>query len=184
MKACWLIGLVIFCQTPFLNADEIKSGPQVGEKVRAFQPLHVTGLDKGKKRCLVCKSGNNPAVMIFARSITDEVTALIKRLDSITGHNEDGGLISFVVFLSDDPDMESKLRDLAKRERIQRTTLALDTSAGPDDYKLPKEASVTVVLFVQKDVKANFVFSNGSIPNDMIETILDEVGTKILAVKK
>lgn len=34
-------------------ADELKSGPQVGEDVGSFLPLNVTGKDAGMKRCLV-----------------------------------------------------------------------------------------------------------------------------------
>jgi hypothetical protein len=31
----------------------LKSGPQVGDKVSPFNPLHVTGSTPGKKFCLV-----------------------------------------------------------------------------------------------------------------------------------
>jgi len=42
-----LVGSVI-------GADDLKSGPQVGEKIPgAFNPLNVTGSDAGQKRCLV-----------------------------------------------------------------------------------------------------------------------------------
>ncbi|MFN4259925.1 MAG: hypothetical protein ACK4RK_11585 [Gemmataceae bacterium] len=37
-----------------LVADELKSGPQVGQTIPgAFNPLNVTGSDAGQKRCLV-----------------------------------------------------------------------------------------------------------------------------------
>jgi hypothetical protein len=36
-----------------LAADALKSGPQVGESVEAFEPLNVTGPYAGGKRCLV-----------------------------------------------------------------------------------------------------------------------------------
>ena len=32
---------------------EVKSGPAVGQSVRAFNPQHVTGSDAGKSSCLV-----------------------------------------------------------------------------------------------------------------------------------
>lgn len=35
-------------------AEEVKSGPQAGDKVPgAFNPLHANGPDEGKKLCLV-----------------------------------------------------------------------------------------------------------------------------------
>ena len=35
------------------NAAELKSGPQIGGSPSAFNPLHATGPDEGKKTCLV-----------------------------------------------------------------------------------------------------------------------------------
>ncbi len=43
--------LLLFGSVP--AADELKSGPQVGETVDLFEPLVVTGEDAGQKRCLV-----------------------------------------------------------------------------------------------------------------------------------
>ena len=34
-------------------AAELKSGPQKGQPVGAFNPLHATGPNAGNKRCLV-----------------------------------------------------------------------------------------------------------------------------------
>ena len=34
-------------------AADLKSGPQPGDKVEAFDPFNVTGLDAGEVRCLV-----------------------------------------------------------------------------------------------------------------------------------
>jgi hypothetical protein len=36
-----------------LTAAELKSGPQEGQKVTPFNPLHVTGSTAGQKLCLV-----------------------------------------------------------------------------------------------------------------------------------
>ena len=36
-----------------LLAEEVKSGPRVGQGVPAFHPLHVTGQNAGQKVCLV-----------------------------------------------------------------------------------------------------------------------------------
>jgi len=36
-----------------LVAADLKSGPQEGQKLSAFHPLHVTGKQAGEKACLV-----------------------------------------------------------------------------------------------------------------------------------
>jgi hypothetical protein len=34
-------------------AEDLKSGPQAGEKLTPFSPLHCSGPDSGKELCLV-----------------------------------------------------------------------------------------------------------------------------------
>jgi len=36
-----------------MAGDALKSGPQVGDRVAPFNPLHVNGSDAGGKSCLV-----------------------------------------------------------------------------------------------------------------------------------
>jgi hypothetical protein len=36
-----------------LASDDLKSGPQLGKRPTAFNPLHVTGPDAGTKNCPV-----------------------------------------------------------------------------------------------------------------------------------
>src|ERR1700676_1472643 len=63
----------------------VKSGPQVGEKVPGpFHPLNITGKSAGEKHCLYCDNGPAPVAVVFARELTPEVTALIKKLDDAT----------------------------------------------------------------------------------------------------
>ena len=56
-------------------------------------------------------------VTIFTRSITDNLTSLVKQVDEQVAKNEDKKLKSFVVLLSNDPDAdEAKLKELARSE--------------------------------------------------------------------
>jgi hypothetical protein len=62
-------------------ADEIKSGPQPGQFMVPFNPLHATGRDEGKRVDLVEKNGANPVAVIFAREVNGPVISLIKKID-------------------------------------------------------------------------------------------------------
>jgi hypothetical protein len=42
---------VLLCGSP--AAADVKSGIEVGQSVKAFNPQHVTGPDAGKSSCLV-----------------------------------------------------------------------------------------------------------------------------------
>lgn len=159
-----------------LAADNIKSGPQPGEKVPGpFEPLNVTGSSAGQKACLFCKNGNNPVVMIFARECSEPVTKLIKRVDQTTAEHKDQKMGSFVVFLSDSPEMKDKLKELADREQIRECVLSMQEPTGPEAYKVSPDADVTVVLYTKRQVKANHAFAKGELQDRDIDTICSEV---------
>ncbi|MBI2803538.1 MAG: hypothetical protein HYX68_00975 [Planctomycetes bacterium] len=73
MKKCLSIvalvaaGLIV---VQAINAqDGLKSGPQVGQisRPKPFFPLNLNGPTPDQKQCRVCRNGNNPVAMIFAR---------------------------------------------------------------------------------------------------------------------
>src|SRR4051794_2462975 len=78
-------------------AETVKSGPQVGEDVPGpFHPLNINGSAAGQKNCLYCSNGNNPVAMIFARDVSQPLTALIEKVDAATGQHKDCKMGSFV----------------------------------------------------------------------------------------
>lgn len=159
-------------------AEHMKSGPQAGEKVPGpFHPVNVTGEHKGEKFCLFCVNGENPVAMVFARESSPELTKLIKKLDDATGKNKDKSMGSFVVFLSDKEGLDKDLTTLAEKEKIEKTVLSIDNPAGPKAYNVAKDADVTVVLYVDRVVKANHAFKKGELTDAGIEKIVSEVPT-------
>jgi hypothetical protein len=166
---CFVAGLA-------LAGEGLLSGPQVGQTVPGpFHPLNVTGPDAGQKQCLYCKNGDNPVAMIFAREVSDPLAKLIKKVDTATAQHEDAKMGSFVVFLSDSKDLENSLKELAEKEGIKNTILAIDNPAGPEAYKVAKDADVTVVLYNQHKVKANHAFAKGELKDKDIDVILADV---------
>lgn len=161
-------------------AEKIKSGPQVGDQVPGpFHPLNVTGPDAGQKVCLYCKNGTNPVAMVFARDISTPLVKLIKKIDQATAKHEDAKMGSFVVFLSDSGSLEKKLKEVADKENIKTTILSIDNPAGPQGYKVSKDADVTVVLYTDHKVKANYAFAKGELKDKDIDTVVASL-SKIL----
>ena len=159
-----------------IAAEKIKSGPQVDEEVPGpFHPVNVTGPNAGEKFCLYCKNGNNPVAMVFAREVSPPLVKLIKKIDAATAKHEDDKMGSFVVFLSDSTDLESKLKEVADKAGIKHTILAVDNPAGPQAYKVAKDADVTVVLYTNHKVKANYSFAKGQLNDKNIDTIVASV---------
>jgi hypothetical protein len=161
----------------------LKSGPQTGEELAGpFHPLNVTGAKAGKKNCLYCQNGSNPVAMIFARSTSDNLTKLIKKIDACTAKNGKCKMGSFVVFLNDDEGLEAKLKKIAKDEKIKKTVLSIDNPAGPKGYNISKDADITVVLYVDRTAKANHAFKKGEMKDKDIDAILKDT-SKILPKK-
>jgi hypothetical protein len=121
--------------------------------------------------------------MIFAREVSDSLTSLVKKIDAETAKNSKAKMGSFVVFLSDDEKLSDKLESLAKKEGIKKCVLSIDNPAGPKGYNVAKEADVTVVLYNNRKVVANYAFKKGDLNDAAITKIMADV-PKILESKK
>src|SRR5437868_5170436 len=113
--------------------------------------------------------------MIFARQISDPLTSLVKKIDAATVQNSSCSMGSFVVFLSDDEDMEGKLKALAKKEQLKELVLTLDNPSGPRGYGVAKEADVTVVLYTNHNVKANYALRKVELKASDVDKIVADV---------
>ena len=113
---------------------------------------------------------------MFAREITDDLTSLVKQIDKKVGANTDKKMAGFVVLLTDDPDaVEPRLKELAEKEKIEKTPLTVyDGVAGPADYKIAEKADVTVMMWVGGQVKVNRVFEKGKLDKAAIEKIMKD----------
>lgn len=98
----------------------------------------------------------------------------MKELDKAVSTNKDSKLASFVVFLTDKGDtLEPKVVELAKKESIGNVPLTIGESvAGPEKYKVAKDAEVTVILYSKNETKANFAFSKGDLNEKATKDIL------------
>ena len=55
------------------------------------------------------------------------------------------------------------------------TVLAIDNTGGPKSYKVAKDADVTVVLYTDHTVKANYAFKKGDLNDKAIDKILADI---------
>jgi len=185
MKSKLFAGLAIALFAGFASAADLKSGPQVGGKIQVpFYPLNINGPTPGEKKCLVCRNGDNPVAMIFARSMDDKnLIALMKKIDAATADNTDCKMGSFVVFCTDDDKAEKGLAELVKKEDYKKLVVSVDNPAGPKEYIVAKDADITVVLYTDRAVKANYAFEKGKMTEKDVEAIVKDVA-KITPTKK
>lgn len=103
------------------------------------------------------------------------MASLVKKIDEATVKNKKAEMGSFVIFLDKSDEMEKKVKTFGDKVAVQKTVLALDNPAGPKGYNIAKEANVTVLLYVGRKVKANFVFEKGKLTTADVEKIMKEV---------
>jgi len=120
-------------------------------------------------------NGAKPVAVVFARDLSAPVTSLVKKIEACTAKNKDKKMASFAVFCSDEEGLEKKLKEFAEKEKIEKCILTLDNPSGPAPIKLAKEADVTVILYVNKKVKANHAFKKGDLNDAAIAMILKDV---------
>ena len=174
------IALVVglFSSVTFADDLELESGLKVGVSPGAFNVKDVTGPNKGRSLCYRCQFGGSGVVNIHARTITPELTKLVKEIDGLVGPANDRKVKNkaFVVLLTDDPDSaKPELEKMAMKNGIKNTPLTIfDGVAGPRGYKIAKEAEVTVMIWNKQKVKVNHAFKSGKLDKNAIAKIVAE----------
>ena len=113
--------------------------------------------------------------MIFAREVSGPLASLVKQIDAETVKNRAKKMGSFVVFLSDKEGLNKELKAFAEKQGLKECILSIDNVAGPDGYDVAKDAEVTVVLYNQRKVAANYAFRKGELNDQAIEKIVSDV---------
>jgi len=160
MRALRILTVVAlaFCVSA-VRADDVKSGP--ADKTQgAFNVKAITGDQKGKELCYVCKFNgeSRPAVvLIFTQKADDNLVTVVKAVDEVQKNNKDLGTV--VVGVSGVVDA-----DFAKLQETHKLTTPLTVAVdkdGPEKYKLNKEAVMTVLVYKKGGViSKNFAFKD------------------------
>ncbi len=177
-----ILALTILASaTTVANASDIKSGLQVGDYPGAYNVLDVTGPKAGEELCYRCRYGASPVVNIFARKMDANVAKLVKELDAVVGKHQDNKMAAFVVVLTDDPDaQEAELKKAATDLGIKHTPLTLfPNKVGPGKYKISEDADITVMMWVDSDVKVNHAMKAADLNAESIAKIIGDT-SKIL----
>ena len=155
-------------------AAELQSGLAKGDFVNAFNVLDCSGPSKGDELCYRCKYGTRPVVSIFTREMTPEVAKLTKEIDAAVAKNADAKMAGFLVLLTDDTKAAApKLEQAASKNSIKNVPLtAFDGTSGPKAYKISDKAQVTVMMWVDSEVKVSKGYGKGELNDAAIKQLL------------
>lgn len=167
-------AMVLFVAAAALAAEPNSTTLQVGDAVEAFYVKDVTGPAAGTELCYRCRFGNRPVISIFTRKVTEQVASLAKEVDATVGQHADKDLAGFVVLLTDDPPaQEEGLKKLARDNGIKNLPLTtFNDVGGPRNYKLTKDADVTVMMWVDGKLQVNEALKAGELSKDRIAALV------------
>jgi hypothetical protein len=156
------------------TGDPCQSGLQPGLKPGPYTAIISTGPARGQSYCYICETGDRPAVVVFARSLSDPLGKLVQKLDKAIAQFQGAELRAWVTFLNDNQtDFDPKVVQWSQRYAIGAVPLGVfESSGGPPSYRLARDADVTVLLFVKRRVSANFAFRAGELTDADIEEVM------------
>ena len=85
-----LYSLCSLCLCGKSSSEEpCTSGPQAGQRCGPYAALISTGPQRGQSFCYICQTGDKPAVVVFAHTLTDPLGKLVVQLDkAVTDHKK------------------------------------------------------------------------------------------------
>jgi hypothetical protein len=156
------------------DSAPLQSGLKVGEKVPTFYVRAITGPLKNKSVCYVCRNGDRPVVMLFIRKITPELKQLLKQIDREVDEHRAAGLRGFGVFVAgDSKELLPQVQTLAFDEKIELPlTIAAAPSDGSAGRSIHPDAAVTIILYRDQTVIANFAYRADELKAEESEAVL------------
>jgi hypothetical protein len=147
---------------------------QPGQRPGPYSALIATGPERGQSCCYICETGDRPAIVIFARSLSDSLGQLAQSVDKAVADHQAAGLRAWITFLNDDqPHFDPKVVQWGQDHGIKNLSLGVFEDAnGPPSYRLAREADITVLLFARRQIIANFAFRNGEMKAREIAEVL------------
>ncbi len=181
MNAVSFLGLVaVFAAT----ADNpCVSGPTPGQRTGPFAAVISTGPERGRSHCYICETGEKPAVIVFARSLSKELGPLATQIDKAIGAHKAADLHGWMTFLkADQLKFDQQLVQWSQEHILSRLPLGIfEDEGGPPSYRLNRDADITVLVCNKQKVVHNFAFRAGELNDSRLKEIskaIDGVTTK------
>lgn len=178
--------LIVFAGTACVAEEPCVSGLKSGQRPGPYSSLVSVGPQRGQSHCFICETANRPAVIVFARTLSDPLGKLVRGLDKARADHKDADLRAWVTFLSDDQTaLDPKVVEWGKKNALRDVPLGVfEDVVGPPSYLLARDADVTVLLSVKQKVVRNFAFRAGELNDERIAEILKAVPAITGAPKK
>ena len=141
MRFC--LGFTALTAVLAVAAEPCQSGLQSGQRPGPYSFLVSTGKARGQLTCFVCETEDRPAVIVFARSLTEPLGKLVGQVDRALTEHKKADLRAWVTFLSDDqPALDPKVVEWGKKYAIGTVPLGVfEDVVGPPRCSAPSLGS-------------------------------------------
>ena len=169
---------------PFVITGMV-SGLDTGDPCPAFEPVHLSGPDKGKPVCPMCKYGYGQGVMIWFNHGPETIASLAEQLENTMRKKGTKHLRVFLIYTNpfykknnaaENKIVRRKLEIWAQEHDLQHVTLLWVPSpvdAGSSAlFKINPEAKNTVLVYKKRKVSAKWVNADYQHLHDQILSAL------------
>lgn len=171
LMAAWAATGSVAC-----GAQPCVSGLQIGQRPGPYSFLVATGPERGQPTCYVCETAEKPAVIVFSRSVSNPLAKLMVACDEAVAVRPKDAMRGWLTVLGEKTIALDELAKWSTKTGLKSVPVGVfDDPVGPPSYKLSDEADVTVIVFVNRKVTANFAFRKGELDDAAIKLVVDQL---------
>lgn len=157
---------------PYKGLPKLTSGLNLGANCPAFDPLHLSGADVGKKACPMCKYGQGQGIMLwFNHTNVDQMQSFVQSLEKEMQTKGENKLRVFLIYMNpmykDNPNVSSadilkgKLKKWADEQGLKKVALTWIPSPVDEEtaglYEINPKAKNTVFVYKKREIAAKWV---------------------------
>jgi protocatechuate 3,4-dioxygenase, beta subunit len=171
---------------PYPGLPKLESGLAIGENCPAFDPVHLSGADSGKKVCPMCKYGYGQGIMLwFNHANLDELKDFAVALEKAMIQRGEKKLRVFLIYMNPFYKENSttgqtilgrKLRKWCADEGLKHVAMVWVPSPTDAEtcglYNINPEAKNTLFIYKKRTVVSKLV--NIAYDAEMLQTVLKE----------
>ncbi len=158
------------------NTKPLNSSLSIGARPGPYSFLIATGPDRGKQTCYICETGDDPGIIVFTRKLNQPVAKVLSSIDQFISKEsktpDKQVARSWLTVLGEKTVVLDALTTWAKEQGLKKIPVGIfDDADGPPAYKIKPEAELTILLFKQKKVMANFSYRAGEFSDKELSVI-------------
>src|SRR5260370_20465577 len=154
--------------------EPCRSGLPVGQRPGPYAAFVATGALRGQSHCFICETADKPAVIVFARTLSEPLGKLAHRLDQALTNDKSADLRAWVTILSDDQaSLDPLVVKWGQKHATGNLPLAVfEDVGGPPSYRPARDPHLNIFLSVLQPVVANVAFRPGELTDARVAEIL------------